>query len=96
MVEEKGLPNQVADKIGEYVMKHKRGAESRKLLETLSDSSSELSQVAIAREGLQDMKQLLEYCEVVGVLDRVRRRRRRERSPLVLAFFLSRFVLISA
>ena len=78
MVEEKGLPDQVADKIGEYVKRSKKGSESSKLLEMLSDSSLELSKVAIAREGLQDMKLLLQYCEVMGVLDKVSERKRKE------------------
>lgn len=70
-MEEKGLPSKVADKIGEYVMLHKKGAEAKSLLEKLNSSSSELSKVAIAQEGLQDMSLMLKYCEVMGVLDNV-------------------------
>ena len=39
MVEEKGLPGDVADKLGEYVLQHKRGAAAMELLKKLSDSS---------------------------------------------------------
>ena len=72
MVEEKGLPGDVADKIGEYVLQHKRGPPAMELLKKLSDSSSDLMKVSIAREGLREMEQLLQYCEVMEVIDKVR------------------------
>ena len=68
----KGLPGDVADKLGEYVLQHKRGAAAMELLKKLSDSSSDLMKVSIAREGLHEMEQLLQYCEVMEVIDKVR------------------------
>ena len=69
MVEEKGLPEEVADHIGGYVKQH--GA--RDLLKRLQEDAR-LVEVAAAREGLEAMALLFDYCEHLGVLDKVGRR----------------------
>ena len=66
MVEEKGLAGEVADRIGEYVKLH-GGLE---LLERLC-ADTQLVAVKAAEEGLHDMKLLLHYCDLFGVLDKV-------------------------
>lgn len=66
MVEEKGLAEDVADKIGNYVKLH-GGID---LLDQLS-SDPTLIAVKDAKVGLDEMKLLLSYCELFGVLDRV-------------------------
>ena len=66
MVEEKGLQEEVADVIGEYV-KLNGGFD---LLEKLT-SDARLVAVESAVAGLQDMRLLLQYCEHFGVLDKV-------------------------
>ena len=72
MVEEKELSVEVADKIGQYVKKSGKGqAAAKELIKTLSDNA-ELINVALAREGLQEMELLVQYCEVMGVVDKVR------------------------
>ena len=66
MVEEKGLAGEAADRIGEYVKLH-GGLE---LLEKLC-ADTRLVAVKAAEEGLRDMRLLLHYCELFGVLDKV-------------------------
>ena len=66
MVEEKGLQEEVADVIGEYVKF--RG--SFELVDKLS-SDARLAAVESAVAGLQDMRLLLQYCDNFGVLDKV-------------------------
>lgn len=66
MVEEKGLQSEVADAIGEYV-KLSGGFE---LLDKLV-SDPRLMAVKTAAAGLEDMKLLLRYCDLFGVLDKV-------------------------
>ncbi|CAI8050354.1 Histidine--tRNA ligase [Geodia barretti] len=66
MVEGKGLEEAVADKIGEYV---KLSGHFELLEKLMSDMG--LTAVASARAGLEDMKLLLHYCELFGVLDKV-------------------------
>ena len=72
MVEEKGLSGEAADRIGEYVKLH-GGLE---LLEKLC-ADTRLVAVKAAEEGLSDMRLLLHYCELFGVLDKVCRGRGR-------------------
>lgn len=67
MVEEKGLTEEVADRIGEYVQL--RGG--RELVEKLG-ADPRLSAVKDAQLGLADMQLLLHYSELFGVLDNVR------------------------
>ncbi len=67
MVEEKGLTEEVADKIGEYVKLHG----GKELVERLQ-ADPRLSAVKDAQLGLEDMRLLLNYCELFGVLDNVR------------------------
>ena len=66
IVEEKGLEETVADTIGEYVKLNGRF----ELLERLT-SDQRLLAVASAVAGLEDMKLLLQYCDLFGVLDKV-------------------------
>ncbi|CAE6534423.1 unnamed protein product [Rhizoctonia solani] len=61
MVEEKGLPEEVADKIGEYV-KLKGGPE---LLSKLRESS--LASNESAKAGMDDMELLFKYLDVFGI-----------------------------
>jgi len=66
MIEEKGLDSEVADRIGEYV-KHKGG---RELLEYLF-KDTQLSENAIAKQGLTDMVLLFDYLETFRVANKV-------------------------
>ena len=66
MVEEKGLPEKVADRIGGYIKQH--GA--RDLLKHLQEDA-QLVKVTAAKEGLDAMALLFDYCEHFGVLDKV-------------------------
>ncbi|KAI9251426.1 histidyl-tRNA synthetase [Phascolomyces articulosus] len=67
MIEERGLPSHVADKIGEYV-KLQGGKE---LLDVLSKDERILNNKT-AMEGLEDMKLLYEYLEILDVQDKLR------------------------
>ena len=66
MVEEKGLQEDVADRIGEYVKLHG----GKELLEQLL-ADQKLTAIKDATIGLEGMKLLLHYCELYGVLDKV-------------------------
>ena len=66
MVEEKGLGEEVADRIGEYVKLHG----GKDLLEQLL-ADQKLMAVKDAQVGLEGMRLLLHYCELYGVLDKV-------------------------
>ena len=66
MVEEKGLPSDVADRIGEYVQLSGKSDLLDKLI-----SDAKLMAVKDAVVGLEEMKLLLKYCELFGVLDKV-------------------------
>ena len=66
MVDEKGLQEDVADRIGEYV-KFRGGKE---LLEQLL-ADQKLTAIKDATTGLEGMRLLLHYCELYGVLDKV-------------------------
>lgn len=61
MVEEKGLPEGVADRIGEYV----RLNGSEELVETLLADPA-LTKVKSAVEGLEAMKLMLKYARLLG------------------------------
>ena len=67
MVEEKGLDAEVADKIGLYVKLNG----SIELLDQLC-SDQLLTSVKDAQVGLEEMKVLLKYSKLFGVLDNVR------------------------
>ena len=67
MVEEKGLAGEVADRIGHYVKLH-GGIE---MLEQLAQDPA-LVAVKDAKVGLDEMRVLLRFCELFGVLDKVR------------------------
>ena len=66
MVEEKGLQEDVADRIGDYVKLHG----GKDLLEQLF-ADQKLVAVKDAQIGLEGMKLLLHYCELYGVLNKV-------------------------
>ena len=66
MVEEKGLPEEVADNIWQYVQK--RGG--RDVAEALRQDSKVTENKSLLA-GLEDMELLFEYLEAFGVLDRV-------------------------
>ena len=66
MVEEKGLAEDVADKIGEYV-KHKGGREVVNLLK----ADEKLAADPTAKKGIDDMELLFTYLDAFGVADRV-------------------------
>lgn len=66
MTEEKGLPEDVADKIGGYV-KLKGG---RDLLETLSKDEN-LTKNASASAGIADMALLFDYMDVFNITGKV-------------------------
>lgn len=66
MVEEKGLDEAAADRIGEYVRMHGKGELADKLLE--SDLAAKSKS---AKEGLEEMKLFLKYADLFGVSDNV-------------------------
>ena len=65
MVEDKGVVEDVADRIGHYVKLHG----SKELLDQLT-SDPDLTAVKDARVGLDEMGLLLRYCELYGILDK--------------------------
>ncbi|XP_062502197.1 histidine--tRNA ligase, cytoplasmic-like isoform X2 [Corticium candelabrum] len=66
MVELKGLDGAVADQIGNYVV---RSGKLQLVEDLLHDPI--LSSQPAAKQGLEEMKKLLEYCNAFGVLDTV-------------------------
>lgn len=62
MIEEKGLDDVTADKIGEYVQLSGSTALVDELLK-----NEHLSKVASATKGLEAMKLLLQYCNILGL-----------------------------
>ena len=66
MIEEKRLPIDVTDLIGGYVKLHG----GKDLVDRLSHDDKLCSQTTF-KSGLDELKLLLEYCEVMGVLDKV-------------------------
>ncbi|XP_015667088.1 histidine--tRNA ligase, cytoplasmic [Protobothrops mucrosquamatus] len=66
MVGEKGLAPEIADHIGEYVRLH--GGLS--LIEQLLQDPK-LSQNKLAREGLEEVKQLFKYLDLFGISDQI-------------------------
>ncbi|KAK9875781.1 hypothetical protein WA026_009573 [Henosepilachna vigintioctopunctata] len=66
MIEEKGLTEDVANRIGEYVQLNG----GRQLVDKLLEDS-ELIKSKSAVQGLEAIKLLLEYCELLGTLDAV-------------------------
>ncbi|KAF2474406.1 putative histidyl-tRNA synthetase [Lindgomyces ingoldianus] len=67
MVEEKGLSDEVADRIGEYV---RRSGGIREMIQILK-SDSELCGNKNVKAGLDDMDLLVTYLEVMGVADKI-------------------------
>lgn len=66
MVEEKGLAEDVADQIGEYVKLHGKSELVDKLL-----ADDKLSKNKSAVEGLEAIRLLLKYCDLFHITDRV-------------------------
>ncbi|KAL7029405.1 hypothetical protein ACKWTF_006230 [Chironomus riparius] len=67
MIDEKGLDEKSADKIGEYV----RLSGGEELVEKLLNDEK-LKNVKSAVQGLEDMKLLLKYCNIFGIKNQVR------------------------
>ncbi|RYP66575.1 hypothetical protein DL771_007728 [Monosporascus sp. 5C6A] len=67
MVEKKGLSDEVADRIGEYV---RRSGGMRDMIKVLK-SDSELYAVKDVKAGLDEMELLVSYLEVMDVVDNV-------------------------
>ncbi|XP_071847882.1 histidine--tRNA ligase, cytoplasmic-like isoform X2 [Apostichopus japonicus] len=67
MIDDKGLDPISADKIGEYVQLNGSSELVEKLLK-----DEQLVQSKAAKEGLEGMKLLIQYCDIFGVKDRVR------------------------
>ena len=66
MIDEKGLDPSVADAIGEYVQHHG----GREVLQKM-EADEKLGSNKSGKAGIEDMKLLLRYCELFGVLDKV-------------------------
>ncbi|XP_058128253.1 histidine--tRNA ligase isoform X1 [Anopheles ziemanni] len=66
MIDEKGLTETTVDRIGEYVTLN-GGAE---LVDRLA-KDEQLSRIKSAMEGLEDMRLLLQYCDILQVADRI-------------------------
>lgn len=62
MVNEKGLNEDVADRIGEYTQLNGRMELIDKLLQ---DDALQMHPSAV--KGLEDLKRLLDYCHIVGI-----------------------------
>lgn len=72
MVVDKGLEEDVADRIGEYVQPvGERTIENKELLDKLF-TDQKLMAVESAKLGLEEMKLLLQYCENFGVLNKAK------------------------
>ncbi|CAH0025352.1 unnamed protein product [Clonostachys rhizophaga] len=67
MVETKSIPDDVADRIGKYVM---RNGSLREMIDTLRADES-LSDQKDIKVGVDDMELLLSYLEAMGVADKV-------------------------
>ncbi|CAF4855224.1 unnamed protein product [Pieris macdunnoughi] len=66
MINEKGVTPEAADKIGEYVQLNGSSELALKLL-----SDEKLSKSKSAVEGLEGIKLLLHYCELMGIKDKI-------------------------
>jgi histidyl-tRNA synthetase len=66
MIEEKGLSEKVAERIGEYVQLSGKEELVEKLLK-----DEHLTKSKVAVEGLEAMKLILHYCDIYGTSDRV-------------------------
>ncbi|XP_044727919.1 histidine--tRNA ligase, cytoplasmic [Chrysoperla carnea] len=67
MINEKGLNPEVADKIGEYVRLNGK----LELVEKLLANEHLIKNSKTAKDGLEAIKVLLNYCELYGVVDKV-------------------------
>lgn len=66
MIDEKGLDGAIADRIGEYV----RQSGGVELVEKLA-ADEKLNKIKSALEGMEDMRLLLQYCEIFGLKDKI-------------------------
>lgn len=66
MIEEKGLSENIADKIGEYI----RFCGHEELIETLLQDDF-LNKIPSTLKGLDELKRLLRYCNLLGIKDNV-------------------------
>ncbi|XP_038213732.1 histidine--tRNA ligase, cytoplasmic isoform X1 [Zerene cesonia] len=66
MINEKGVTPEAADRIGEYVRLNGGSELAQKLLE-----DEKLSKSKSAVEGLEGLKLLLHYCELLGIQDKI-------------------------
>ena len=67
MIDEKGLDPNVADAIAGYVHNHGGLEVLRKM-----EADEKLGKNKSGKAGIDDMKLLLNYCELFGVLDKVK------------------------
>lgn len=72
MLKEKGLGEEVADKINSYLDKYEylKFNDSLKIVEMLLQNEELLANKSF-KDGVEEMKVLLKYCEIYGVLDMV-------------------------
>lgn len=66
MIDEKGLDEKAADAIGEYVQQNGNSELVEKLL-----NDEKLKKVPAAVKGLEGMKLLLSYCNILGLTDKI-------------------------
>lgn len=66
MINEKGVSPEAADRIGEYVRLNGGTELAEKLLQ-----DEKLSKMKSAVEGLEGIKMLLHYCELLGIKDKI-------------------------
>ena len=67
MVEEKGLPLDSANQIGDYVKRHG----GKELIEELCNDDKLMAQPDF-KTGIEEIKLLFQYCAVMGFVDKVR------------------------
>jgi histidyl-tRNA synthetase len=90
LINEKGLSGSVVDKIGEYTQ-HKGKIEMIKMLK----EKEELMNNKLAKEGLDDLELLFNYCEIFQITDKVSNEFICF-SYLIIFFFIFRFNLTLA
>ncbi|XP_055624233.1 histidine--tRNA ligase, cytoplasmic isoform X2 [Toxorhynchites rutilus septentrionalis] len=66
MIDEKGLDGEIADRIGEYV----RLSGAMDLVDKLA-ADEKLKTIKTALEGIEDMRLLLQYCDIFGLKDKI-------------------------
>ncbi|XP_055590584.1 histidine--tRNA ligase, cytoplasmic isoform X2 [Uranotaenia lowii] len=66
MIDEKGLEGEIADRIGEYV----RMSGGVELVEKLA-ADEKLKNIKSAVQGIEDMRLLIQFCEIFGLKDKI-------------------------